>query len=193
MIASLCGQIKAVRENAVIVEVSGVGYEVQVPEPLLRECTGAGQLIELYTHMAVRQNEIALYGFRSLEELDLFVMLNSVSGIGPRLALAVLSVFPPEGLRSTILQGDALALTRVPGIGQKTAQRMILDLKDRLAASVEAWVPSEASSADADVINALTALGYSLAEAQRALSALPPDVQELDERILEALRFLGSY
>ena len=192
MIASLHGRIKAVRESALIVDVGGIGYEVRVPDRLLSECGGAGEIVELYTRMLVRENEVALYGFRSLEELDLFVMLNGVRGIGPRLALAVLSIFDPESLRDAILRGDAPALAQVSGIGQKTAQRVVLDLGDRLAASAGAWVPAAVSSANADVINALTALGYSLTEAQSALNAIPADAQDLDERILAALRFLGS-
>lgn len=192
MIASLHGRIKAVRESALIVDVGGVGYEVRVPDRLLSECGGPGEIVELYTRMLVRENEVALYGFRSLKELDLFVMLNGVTGIGPRLALAVLSIFDPESLRDAILRGDAPALAQVSGIGQKTAQRVVLDLEDRLAACAGAWVPAAVSSANADVINALTALGYSLAEAQSALNALPADAQDLDERILAALRYLGS-
>lgn len=191
MIASLRGTLRAIRETWVLVEVGGVGYQVYVPGALLSEFTHIGQPVELYTYTHVRENELALYGFRTLEELDLFTMLLKVSGIGPRTALSILSAFSPETLRGIIAQGDALALTRVPGIGRKTAQRLVMDLKDKIGAPTGAWVPS-GLAVDADALNALTALGYSLAEAQTALAAVPKDIEALDERILAALRYLGS-
>lgn len=191
MIASLRGTIRAIRESWVVVEVGGVGYQVYVPGALLSELTHIGQPVELYTYTHVRENELALYGFRTFEELDLFTMLLKVSGIGPRTALSILSAFSPETLRGVIAQGDALALTRVPGIGRKTAQRLIMDLKDKVEGPTGALLPS-GLAADADVLNALTALGYSLAEAQTALAAVPKDIEALDERILAALRYLGS-
>ena len=131
MIASLRGQLELIRDDSVIVEVGGVGYLVHVTTTFLNEVGRVGQLVELYTHTHVRENELALYGFRALEELDLFKMLIAVSGIGPRTALAILSSFSPETLRSAIAQGDALALTRVPGIGRKTAQRLVLTSRTR--------------------------------------------------------------
>jgi holliday junction DNA helicase RuvA len=192
MIASLHGQIKAVRSDSIIVDIGGVGYQVHVPGPLLSELAHVGQTVDLYTHTHVRENELALYGFRSLEELDLFTLLIGVSGIGPRTGLAILSTFAPETLRDAIARGDALALTRIPGIGRKTAQRLVLDLKDKIGAPSDLAVVTSLNAADADVINALTALGYSVAEAQSALATIPQDVQELDERILATLRSLGS-
>jgi holliday junction DNA helicase RuvA len=192
VIASLHGQIKALKSDSVIVDVGGIGYQVHVTGPLLAELAHVGQTVDLYTHTHVRENELALYGFRSLEELDLFTLLIGVSGIGPRTGLAILSTFAPETLRDAIARGDALALTRVPGIGRKTAQRLVLDLKDKVGASSDLAVGPSLSTADADVINALTALGYSVAEAQSALATVPQDVQELDERILATLRSLGS-
>ena len=191
MIASLRGQLQAVRKDSLIVDVGGVGYQVFVPRSLLDQPGRIGQTVELHTHLAVRETEVALYGFRTPEELELFAVLLGVSGIGPRTAVAALSVFSPEALRDIVVQGDATALTRIPGVGRKTAQRLVLDLRDRLGEATAAWSPA-ATPADADVINALTALGYSVAEAQAAVGNLPSDVSELDERILAALRFLGS-
>jgi len=190
VIASLRGQIQAVRSDALVVDVGGVGYLVYVPRSILDQPGHIGQTIELHTHLYVRETELTLYGFRAPEELELFSVLLGVSGIGPRTALAALSVFSPETLRGVVAQGDAAALTRIPGVGRKTAQRLVLDLRDRLGEAA-AWAPS-ASPADADVINALTALGYSVVEAQTAVGNLPPDVSELDERILAALRYLGG-
>lgn len=192
MIASLCGQIKALRGDAIIVEAGGVGYLVHVPSTLLTEGVATGQTIELYIHTYVRENELALYGFRSLEELDLFSLLIKVNGIGPHLAMTILSSLAPEVLRATIARGDVLALTRVPGIGRKTAERLVLDLKDKIGAVTSSSATLAFGALDTEVINALTALGYSLAEAQAAVNALPPETKELDQRILAALRFLGS-
>jgi len=190
VIASLRGQLQAVRKDCLVIDVGGVGYQVFVPRSLLDQPGHIGQPIELHTHLAVRDTEVALYGFCTLEELELFNVLLGVSGIGPRTALSALSVFSPETLRGIVAQGDAGALTRIPGVGRKTAQRLVLDLRDRLGEAA-AWIPA-GTRTDADVINALTALGYSVAEAQAAVNNLPADTSELDERILAALRYLGS-
>jgi Holliday junction DNA helicase RuvA len=192
VIASLRGIIKAIRDDALILDVGGVGYLVRVSHNLLSEIGHVGQPLELYTHTHIRENELGLYGFRTLEELDLFHLLLGVSGIGPRTALAVLSAFSPVTLRSALAQGDALALSRVPGIGRKMAQRLALELKDKIGITESAALARLLSSADADVLNALTALGYSLSEAQEGLAAVPENMQDLDQRILAALRSLGS-
>jgi Holliday junction DNA helicase RuvA len=197
MIASLAGHIQAIRKEALILQVGGVGYLVHVPRNLLDEATAGqqvhvGQRLELWVYTAVRENDLALYGFRTVEEYDLFALLLGVSGVGPRTALAVVSTFAPETLRGAVAQGNADALTRIPGIGRKTAQRLMLDLKDKIGLSAADWATPTMNPRDADVINALTALGYSIVEAQGALAAVPDAVESLDERILAALRSLGS-
>jgi len=191
VIASLQGQLAATRENAVILNVNGVGFLVRVTQSLMDELPPIGHALKLFTHMAVRENDISLYGFSTLRELDLFVILIGVNGIGPRTALSTLSAFSPEVLQSAVAQGDAVALTRIPGIGRKTAQRLVLDLKDRIGIPADSVMPAFVSG-NTEVVNALTALGYSIAEAQGALGAIPEDAQELDERILAALRHLGG-
>ena len=192
MIASISGQIQSIHENTLIIQVGGVGLGVQVPSDLVEDQTRIGQQIDLFTHMHVRENDISLYGFRTLEEKELFLILLGISGIGPRTALAVLSSFSPETLRGVISQGDASALTSIPGIGRKTAQRMMLDLKDKVKIANVVFATPAMADGDADVINALTALGYSVAEAQSAVALLPDDVTELDQRILAALQSLGT-
>jgi Holliday junction DNA helicase RuvA len=192
VIASLRGQLKAAKDGSIIIEVGGVGYRVYVADSFFDDLPAVGQVVEVQTYMAVRENDITLYGFGSAAELELFRLLIGVNGVGPRSALAALSAFSAEVLRSAIAQGDALALTRIPGIGQKTAQRLVLDLRDKVGIAAEEIGAPTLTGADADVINALTALGYSLAEARGALSAIPDDVAELDGRILAALRALGS-
>lgn len=197
MIASLRGVLRATSSEGVVIDVGGVGFRAQIPESLRQQLPRIGQTVELHTHMAVRQNDITLYGFGTAEELELFRVLLGVSGIGPRTALATLSAFSPEALRSIIASGDAAALARTPGIGRKTAQRLLLDLRDRLGgyeAMTTAAVGGGAalSGPDAEVMAALTALGYSQAEAQAAIAEIPDDVAELDARILTALRLLSS-
>lgn len=190
MIASLEGCVKAIRSHSLILDVAGVGFEVHPPASLL-ESVRVGQMLTLYTYMHVREGSIALYGFLTLEEHDLFETLLGVNGIGPRTALGVLSTLSTDTLRAIIAQGDVSALARIPGIGPKTAQRLILDLKDKVGLPQGAVAFSPLQEADIDVVNALTALGYSLAEAQNALRAIPPEAKSLDERILAALRSLG--
>ena len=192
VIASLRGQLKAVRDDSVIIDVGVVSYHDYVTSPTLSDLGDIGQVVELHTHLHVRENDIAVYGFQSLAEIDLFVMLIGVSGIGPRTALATLSAFSPETLRDALVQGDAPALTRIPGIGPKTAQRLVFDLKDKVAAATGVSAAAGISAEDVDVIDALTSLGYSVVEAQAALRAIPKDLQGLDERILAALQSLGS-
>lgn len=192
MIASLKGQLKAIRKDSLVVEVSGVGYVVRVPATLAGQGLHVGQPIELHTHLYVRENELALYGFQTADELELFDVLITVNGIGPRTALGALSAFAPETLRGMIAQGNASALTRIPGIGRKTAERMVVDLRDKIGPAGEARPMTAFKEGDADVLNALTALGYSLVEAQEALASVDADVQGLDQRILESLRYLGG-
>jgi Holliday junction DNA helicase RuvA len=192
MIASLSGGVQWVEEGALVIAVQGVGYRVHVTASVLNSVPRPGVHIDLITEMIVRENDVSLFGFQTVEERDLFRMLLGISGVGPRTALAVLSTFSPETLRGAVAHDDVAALTRIPGIGRKTAQRLVLDLKDRVGAPTQAWQPAKVAEGDADVIGALTALGYSLAEAQAALATVPPELATLDERILAALRALGS-
>jgi holliday junction DNA helicase RuvA len=193
VIASLRGVIQVIDEQSLVLDVNGVGYLVHVPATLNQPCYVLGDTILLYTHLHVRENDIALYGFRSQSELELFQTLLTVPGIGPRTALAVISVFSPETLRDAISRGDIAALTRVPGIGRKTAQRLLVDLNDKIVIGHNQALGWQLSSTDSDAVNALTALGYSIVEAQQALRQVPTDVNQLDERILAALRYLGSH
>lgn len=192
MIASLRGVIQAITEQSLILDVNGVGYLVNVPSTLSQPGFTLGDTLLLYTHLHVRENDIALYGFRTRGELELFLTLLTVPGIGPRTALAVIAVFSPETLRQAVSQGDITALTRVPGIGRKTAQRLLVDLNDKIVVGHNQEFGSQINPMDSDAMNALTALGYSIVEAQQALWQVPVDVSQLDERIIAALRYLGS-
>ena len=193
MIAFLRGRLLSSGEDGVVIEVGGVGLRAQVPEGVRRDLPRLGQVVELHTHMVVRENDISLYGFATVEELELFRVLLGVTGVGPRTALATLSAFSPEALRSVIASGNAAALARTPGIGRRTAERLLLDLKDRLG-PFEGVAPAGVLTApeDAEVLSALTSLGYSQAEAQAAIATIPEGVDGLDARILHALRNLGG-
>jgi len=195
MIASLRGQVAALTPDSVVVDVAGVGYRVFVPGPLVSGLALGGG-VTLHTHLVVRENELALYGAGEPETLALFVQLLTVNGVGPRLAMAMLSAMPASTLAACIAAEDVVALTRVNGVGRKTAQRVVLDLKGKLSdfAADGSPIPAGALSAeDGEALAALAALGYSTAEARRALAAagVDPDAS-VESRIFAALRTLGG-
>lgn len=196
MIASLRGKLASLGKDSLVVDVGGVGFRLFVPQTVL-DALGAlgasGQEVELSTHLHVRENELTLYGFGSDEELALFRLLQTVQGIGPRAAMALLSALPPERLRAALAQEDVPALTRVPGIGLKTAKKLAFELKDKVAAEAPVGgLRPTLTEADADLIGALTGLGYSVAEAQEAIRALPGGPLPFEERVRLALAYFGS-
>lgn len=193
MIASLQGTLAAVGKDFVVLQVGGVGFRVFVPQTLLDGLAGPGQQVALFTHLNVRENDLSLYGCESEEELAIFRLLLGVSGIGPRVALSILSFMPLEHLQAAIAQEDVVALARVPGIGPKTAKKLVFDLKDKVAV---AGLPGEPmpvlTEANADLLAALTSLGYSIAEAQEAIRALPREPLSLEEKVRLALAYFAS-
>lgn len=191
MIATLRGKLGSRGDDHVVVEVGGIGFRVRVLPSVLDGLGAPGSEVELHTHLHVRENELALYGFASEDELALFQLLLTVSGVGPRVALGILSAASVDTLRLAIAQGNAEALSQMPGIGKKTAQRLVLDLKGKIDVTGLPPVP-KLTPADAEVIAALTSLGYSVVEAQRALRSLPPEEMSVEDRVLAALRYLGS-
>jgi Holliday junction DNA helicase RuvA len=187
MIASIEGQVLSYSHDAIVVGIGGLGIRAFVPADLLAQVR-PGEKVFLHTYLHVREQELSLYGFADDQDLVLFQMLLGVSGIGPRLALAALSAMPGDALRLAINQQQPGVLAQIPGIGKKTAEKIVLELKDKVI--VETGVPSELaalSEADAEVIDALTALGYSIVEAQRAVQGLPQDVDDVEERLRLAL------
>jgi Holliday junction DNA helicase RuvA len=193
MIASVRGVVAAVAEDALVVQVGGVGFRVLVPKALLERVARPGQEIVLYTHLHVRENELTLYGCETEEELALFRLLQTVSGIGPKVALSILSSLPPERFRTAIAQEDVAALARVPGIGPKTAKKLVFDLKDKVGVEVPPGGLAPAmAEADADLVAALTVLGYNVAEIREALRHLPAEPLPLEERVRLALTFFVS-
>ena len=191
MIAMLSGRVSVVGKTYLVVDVNGVGFQVYVPSNLLgRE--QLDQAVELHTHLRVRENGLSLYGFGNKDELSLFELLLGVERVGPRVAIALLSAFSPQDLRTVIAQGNTAALSQVPGIGPKTARKISFDLKDKVDAktSQPTAVPA-LTDADVEVIEALTSLGYSVVEAQAALQSLPPGEISLEEKIRLALAYFA--
>ncbi len=193
MIARLSGTVWGLGENHVVVRAGGMGFRVNVPSNALAQLDGVGQPVELFTHLHVRENDLALYGFLTKEELTLFKLLLSISGVGPKVALALLGTTSPSELRQAVVQEEPGLLSRVPGIGPKTARAIIFHLKDKLIPTGVEAVPL-LSDADAEVIAALTSLGFSLVEAQAALQSLPRDEDlPIEERVRQALvHFVAS-
>lgn len=189
MIARLCGTLIAKRPPQIIVDVAGIGYEVDCPMTTFCELPREGAQVTLLTHFVVREDAMQLFGFLTADERDAFRALIKISGVGPRIALALLSGMTPAALAQAVASSQTAELTRVPGIGKKTAERLILELKDKLhfAGSLATDAPTDAR---ADVVAALLALGYSEKEAQAAAKGLAADVS-VSEGIRLALRGLA--
>jgi Holliday junction DNA helicase RuvA len=193
MIASLHGTLESLGSDGAVVNVNGLGFRVYMPTSTLSSLAGIGKEVHLHTYLHLREDSATLFGFASPDELRLFQTLISVSGLGPRLALAMLSAMSLERLIMAIATANRELLTVVPGVGKKLAERIILELKDKVAAG---WVSApavELVEANIDVLAALTALGYSAAEASRAVTSLPADSElSLEEKIRLALQYFGG-
>ncbi len=193
MIASLEGKLEAIDAEGAVVNVGGVGFRVAMPTTVLSALGNPGDSVKVYTHLHVREDNIALYGFATAAELWMFETLLGVSGLGPRLALAMLSTLSPEQITTAIAAGSADMLDMIPGIGKKVASRIILELKEKIGAGWAIATTAEAAPENADVLAALTSLGYSAAEAVKAVANLPADNKlGLEERVKLALQYLGS-
>lgn len=173
MIAHLRGKLLAKHPNQAIVETSGVGYDVTISVPTFSDLPAIGADVALYIHTHVREDVIALYGFLRAAEKVLFEKLITVSGIGPKLAVTILSGMPADEMVGAIRGNDVVRLTRIPGIGKKTAERMVLELRDKLPQAVPTTVTTAPpmSAMEEDVLSALMNLGYQRAAAEKALEA----------------------
>ena len=190
MITSLRGRLQGVGERELILEVGGVGLAVFVPPDLLEKAPAIGQSMFLHTALVVRADSLSLYGFSQVEQRELFQLLLQVSGIGPRTAFGLVSHLSPDVFRSAVGNNQPEALTRVPGIGKKTAEKIVFQLKDKLAAP--AGIAVSPSETDVEVLALLTGLGYSVVEAQTALQSIPRDAPaEVEERLRLALRYFA--
>jgi Holliday junction DNA helicase RuvA len=187
MIARVRGRIEQIEDDHVIVDVGAFGVTVYAPAAQLATYH-AGQAVALFTHLHVREQDISLFGFSTAEELELFDLLLRVDGIGPKLALNILSTLSPDSLQLAVANDEPALLTRVPGIGIKTARKILFHLKDKLApADLTGLGIRPISDSDAEVIDALTGLGYSVVEAQRAVQTLPKNLEGVEERLRAAL------
>lgn len=192
MIATLRGEIIQIEEHALIVEVGGVGLRVSVPRPL-RERVKTGEGISLFTHLVVREDALVLYGFESQAERELFNLLLGVDGVGPKVSLAVLSTLSLDAIQQAVLTEQSEVLGRVPGVGKKTAQKIVLYLHDRFKPSDSLSRLTALSDKDGEVLAALTTLGYSVVEAQSAIQSLPKDApDDVEERLRLALQYFSG-
>ena len=196
MIAYLVGTPAATGDKWVVLEVNGIGYRVHVPEPGIREIAHTTGKVKLHTYMAVREDAITLYGFLHESELELFTVLIGVSGIGPQIALNILSQISLEDFVLAILSGDEKSLTRISGIGPKSAQRLILELRDKMKKVQGAMAPVLPGKQDAairDAASALVSLGFAETASYDAVKAaarglVSPSVQEIIKAALRILR-----
>ncbi|GMQ95361.1 MAG: Holliday junction branch migration protein RuvA [Patescibacteria group bacterium] len=192
MISHLRGGVVLKRDRFVILETGGVGYKVYVSLDTFRKIKDDGKEVAFWTHLAVRENALDLYGFTNYGELEFFELLIGISGIGPKSALAILGVAPIDTLREAIATGDTSYLTKVSGIGKKNAEKIVLELRDKLGTSQEAGgARGIGLKEEADVIDALVSLGYSAQEAREALKRVAHEVKGVSNRIKETLKHLG--
>jgi len=189
MIGRIEGNVSAVRPTFAIVSAGGVGYKVAATKETLARLK-TNEKTALWTHLAVREDALDLYGFRTEDELEFFTLLLSVPGIGPRSALAVLDLAAITTLRSAIASGNASYLTKVSGIGKKTAEKIVLELRDKI--HMENHGVSRTFSGDEEALEAMRALGYSADEAREILRKVPEKFETGSERLREALRITGK-
>jgi Holliday junction DNA helicase RuvA len=195
VIASVEGTVGAITADSVVIEVGGIGYRVFAAPAILSTATPGGRL-KLHTYHLVREDQQALYGFRTPEELGFFNLLLTVNGVGPKVALAIVGSRPTADLQLAIMTGDQAVLVSIPGIGKKLAERVIFELKEKVAAagvSVSGSQVAGAAASEGEVVAALQALGYSLGEAREASRAALSDLEvgsTLEDRVKAALRTL---
>lgn len=191
MIAHLSGTLFFAGDRFIVVDAGGVGYKVRVTQDTLRTVRGtADNKVALWIHTVVREDALDLYGFQNEAELEFFEMLMSVPGIGPKSALGVLNIAPVDHLKQAIAQGDAGALTKVAGIGSKSAQKIVLELKDKLGGRGDEFMHGILRE-EHDAIEGLVALGYSERDARDALKEVSPEIKGPSARIKEALKLLA--
>ena len=189
MIATIRGEITQIEDNALVIEIGGAGMRVVVPAPL-RGRMKVGEAAFLYTHLIVRETELTLYGFESQADRNLFNLLLGVDKVGPKVALSVLSTMNIEAVQRAVFSDEPELLSRVPGVGKKTAQKIALYLQDRLKPLDTLASVAAMSDSDSEVLAALTTLGYSVVEAQAAIQSLPKDApDDVEERLRLALQY----
>ena len=193
MIAGLQGKLESLGSDYVIINVNGIAFLVYMPTSGLSSLGKIGEEVKIHTYLHLREDNAALYGFTSADELRLFQTLLGVSGLGPKLALAMLSAMSPDKLVLAIAGGSADLLTAVPGVGKKVAQRVVLELRDKIGVGWMTTAGVQVAEENAEVLAALISLGYSVTEASRAVATLPPDPElSLEEKVKLALQYFGG-
>jgi Holliday junction DNA helicase RuvA len=191
VIGRLTGQLLEKRPPTIVIDVHGVGYEVSVPMSTFFALPATGTVVTLHTHLIVREDAHLLFGFATDEERHAFRQLLKISGVGARTALSVLSGLSVSELFQAVSAQDSARLTRIPGIGKKTAERLLLELRDKLGAGGAAPKPESAAATRGDALNALVALGYSEKEAASVLGRIAPE-SSVQETIRQALKLLSK-
>lgn len=192
MISSLEGMLVFKGDKFAVLNVGGVGYKVHLPPETLRALPSMGNNVQVWTHLHVREDSLELYGFPSYAEMDFFETLISVSGVGPKSAIGILGVAPLDTLRRAIAAGETMYLTKVSGIGKRMAEKIIVELKDKLGAGSVSDDMRTGLREDTDVLDALLAMGYSQREAREALTKVSQDITGTQQRLQAAIKVLGT-
>ena len=187
MISFLEGELVEKGADRVVIAVGGVGYEVAVPTSVLASLPAAGRDARVHTRMVVREDSMTLYGFGTTDQRELFDLLTGVTGVGPKVALSFLSAMTPDAIRRAVIAGDAGALIVVPGVGKKVAQRVVIDLRDKLGGESVIEIEGPMS----DVRQALLSLGLTAAEASEAMRGIELDGRDTEELLRDALQRVG--
>ena len=204
MISYIRGELCDIEEQKAIVDVNGVGYGIYMPQQALSLLPPMGQQVKIHTYLNIREDAMQLFGFLTKEDLNVFRLLIGVNGIGPKAGLNILSCLSPDELRFAVLSGDAKAISATPGIGKKTAEKLILELKDKLniedmlehaahggdSEDLASGTDTASNTMQAEAVQALTALGYGSAESLRAVKKSSPECSSVEDILQEALKFL---
>ena len=203
MISYIRGELCDIEEQKAIVDVNGVGYGIYMPQQALSLLPPMGQQVKIHTYLNIREDAMQLFGFLTKEDLNVFRLLIGVNGIGPKAGLNILSCLSPDELRFAVLSGDAKAISATPGIGKKTAEKLILELKDKLniedmlehaahggdSEDLASGTDTASNTMQAEAVQALTALGYGSAESLRAVKKSSPECSSVEDILKEALKF----
>ncbi len=191
MIASITGRLQHLGEGEAVLEINGLGLRIAITKSVIDTLPAVGREVFLHTKLIVKEDSLSLYGFVSREERELFETLLAVSGIGPKLALALLSHLSPDVLRSAVVNNQPGVLAKVPGLGKKTAEKVVFHLKDTFEAPlIPDFSPTES---DTEVLSVLTTLGYSMVEAQAAIQSIPSETgDDVEERVRLALKYFAK-
>ena len=204
MISYIRGELCDIEEQKAIVDVNGVGYGIYMPQQALSLLPPMGQQVKIHTYLNIREDAMQLFGFLTKEDLNVFRLLIGVNGIGPKAGLNIVSCLSPDELRFAVLSGDAKAISATPGIGKKTAEKLILELKDKLniedmlehaahggdSEDLASGTDTASNTMQAEAVQALTALGYGSAESLRAVKKSSPECSSVEDILKEALKFL---